>query len=137
MVATNPVLVRLEVGNASNRRLPVSFVLDSNAPYSVLPEDVWRGLGLRPKREVRFILPDGGTVTRAIGEAHFTCEDADGWCPVVLGEPGTRALLSPLTLDVLGLTLDPGDHQPRPMRVMIAWSAAYAQVPLDGDAAPA
>jgi len=37
----------------------VRFLIDSGATYSLLPEPVWRAIGLSPKREMQFVLADG------------------------------------------------------------------------------
>src|SRR5215470_9568033 len=37
----------------------VRFLIDSGATYSLLPEPVWRAIGLRPNREMDFVLADG------------------------------------------------------------------------------
>ena len=41
----------------------VRFLIDSGATYMVLPEDVWRKIGLKPIRGHRFILTDGTSST--------------------------------------------------------------------------
>ena len=41
----------------------VRFLIDSGAVYSLLPDPVWRAIGLVPKREMDFALAD-----RAVGQ---------------------------------------------------------------------
>ena len=43
-----------------------------------------------------------------------------GHTPVILGEPGDEALLGMVTLEVLGLVLDPFKRTLRPMRALLA-----------------
>ena len=40
----------------------IRFLLDSGATYSLLPESVWRPIGLEPTREMTFTLVDGTRV---------------------------------------------------------------------------
>ena len=53
------VSVDVEVSGESGTRATTSFLVDSGASYSVLPHAVWKRLGLRPKRAMRFELADG------------------------------------------------------------------------------
>jgi predicted aspartyl protease len=43
---------------------PVEFLVDSGAKYSVLPQEIWRALGLEPKRRMTFVLADGSRIER-------------------------------------------------------------------------
>ncbi len=47
------------------------FLVDSGAIYSVLPEEVWRALGLKPERTVEFTLADGTSIERGVSECRF------------------------------------------------------------------
>jgi hypothetical protein len=59
-------------------------------------------------------------MTRDVGEAHFAFGDVDGTSPVILGKKGDEALLGTVTLEVLGLVLNPFDRTLRPMRLVLA-----------------
>ncbi len=41
----------------SGEEAEVSFLVDSGATYSLLPESVWRPIGLEPTRETTFTWP--------------------------------------------------------------------------------
>ena len=98
----------------------VRFLVDSGATYSVLPADSWPALGLEPQREVQFTLADGTLITRQVAECRFQLEDTAAHSPVVLGEPGDEALLGVVTLETLGLVLNPFDRSLSPMRMLLA-----------------
>jgi clan AA aspartic protease len=85
----------------------VDFLVDSGASYTLLPHDVWHQLGLQPKRRATFTLADGTKVDREISECHIALAGQEGHTPVILGEPGDEPLLGVITLEVLGLVLDP------------------------------
>ena len=91
--------------NGESRR--VQFLVDSGASYSLLPLEVWEALKLRPKRKLTFTLADGTLVERNISECHVALAGEEGHSPVILGEPGDEALLGAVTLEILGLVLDP------------------------------
>jgi aspartyl protease family protein len=98
----------------------VRFLIDSGATYSLLPESVWRAIGLAPKRDVEFVLADGTTVHRSVSECHLALSQGEGHTPVVLGEPGdAEPLLGVVTLEILGLVFDPFRRTLQPMRMLL------------------
>jgi clan AA aspartic protease len=98
----------------------VDFLVDSGAVYTLLPEKTWKSLGLKEKRRMTFTLADGTRVERAISECHLSLPQGDGHTPVILGEAGDEALLGVVTLEILGLVLDPFKRTLQPMRGMLA-----------------
>lgn len=85
----------------------VKFLVDSGATYSLLPQKVWKALKLKPKRSESFTLADGTVIERDVSECHIALAEHDGHTPVILGQPGDDALLGIVTLENLGLVLDP------------------------------
>lgn len=98
----------------------VRFLVDSGATYSLLPRTVWKAIGLKPRRKVSFTLADGTTVARSVSEAVIELPQGKGHTPVILGEAGDEALLGVVTLEILGLVLNPFDRTLHPMRMMLA-----------------
>jgi|SRR5581483_1695356 len=104
--------------NASG--VAVRFLIDSGATYSLLPEPVWRAIGLAPTREMDFVLADGTTVHRAVSECQISLPQGTGHTPVILGEPGdSEPLLGVVTLEILGLVFDPFRRTLHPMRALM------------------
>lgn len=97
----------------------VHFLVDSGAMYTLLPAPVWQALGLEPKRREAFALADGTQVTRAVSECHLTLPQGETHTPVILGEPGDEALLGTVTLEELGLVLNPFTRQLQRMRMLL------------------
>ena len=110
------------VSVAGRRRRPrrVRFLVDSGAVYSVLPRSEWRALGLRPERDLDFVLADGSTLTRGVSECTFELNDRRATSPVILGESEDQAVLGAVTLETLGLMLNPLSRSLHPMRLIIA-----------------
>ena len=102
------------------KQATVKFLVDSGAVYTLLPDKVWRATGLKPKRRMTFTLADGTEVERAISECHIALPQGDGYTPVILGEPGDDPLLGAVTLEILGLVLNPFNRSLHPMRAMLA-----------------
>lgn len=108
------------VAGANGRHATVRFLVDSGATYSLLPHDVWQAIGLSPKRSATFTLADGATIVRQISECHVTLPQGDAHTPVILGEPGDQAVLGMVTLEILGLILNPFTREFQPMRMLLA-----------------
>jgi len=110
--------VRRERGPSCN----VRFLVDSGATLSVLPWQVWHTLDLKPLRAMDFTLADGTTMRRRVSGCWFRFRGIDAPSPVVLGQRRDTALLGTLTLEALGLVLNPFERTLRPMRMMLASS---------------
>ena len=69
---------------------------------------------------MEFVLADGTTVVRKVSHCMFAYAGVRAPSPVILGEPGDAALLGTVTLESLGLVLNPFDRTLRPMRARLA-----------------
>jgi clan AA aspartic protease len=98
----------------------VRFLVDSGAKYSLLPDGVWQRIGLQPRRTMSFVLADGTTIDRRVSECEVLLPQGQGHTPVILGEPGDEALLGVVTLEELGLVLNPFSRTLQPARMMLA-----------------
>jgi len=108
------------VTGPTGKKVTVRFLVDSGASYTLLPEKVWKRIGLKPKRAELFALADGTTIERQVSEAHIALARADGHTPVILGENGDHPLLGVVTLENLGLVLNPFSRKLQPMRLLLA-----------------
>lgn len=107
------------VTGPTQQQATVRFLVDGGATYSLLPHDAWKAIGLPPKRSLTFALADGTTVERNVSECHVSLPEGEGHTPVVLGEPGDEALLGVVTLEILGLVLNPFTRKLHPMRMLL------------------
>jgi clan AA aspartic protease len=114
--------VLMEVANprAPSKRLRAKFLVDSGATYSVLPEALWRALKLKPEEMVEFALADGSSVERGVTEARFFYAGRARTAPAILGSRGDVPLLGVVTLENLGLMLNPLRRELVPLRTMLA-----------------
>lgn len=94
----------IEVANPAKPKATVrlEFIVDSGAVYSVVPAPVLRRLGIRPLKRETFRLANGTNIVRRKGGALFKFR-SDG----------------ALTLEALGLTLDPIRRELRPMQLVL------------------
>lgn len=95
------------------------LLVDSGATYTLLPKAVWQSLKLVPKRTVSFSLADGTQIERGVSECFISLPQGDGHTPVILGEEADEALLGAVTLEILGLVLDPFKRTLQPMRMLL------------------
>lgn len=115
---------RVRVPGTRQKARRVRFLVDSGAVYSVLRRADWRALGLKPERELEFVLADGTTLTRGVSECTFEIQGHRATSPVVLGETEDEALLGAVTLETLALMLNPLNRTLQPMRMVLAGTAA-------------
>jgi clan AA aspartic protease len=100
--------------------IELEFLIDTGAVYSVVPAVVLRKLGIRRHHRETFTLADGTTRTYAVAEAFFALGSRDGTSKVVFGPPGATPLLGALTLESLGLMVNPVTRELVPMRLLLA-----------------
>ena len=114
--------IRIIVSHPSfpRRRTALSLLVDSGAIYSVLPWPHWRRLGLKADDELEFTFADGTTVKRQLSEARFHFRGRSRVSPVLLGETGDAGLLGVVTLETLGLALNPLRRELVPFRAILA-----------------
>jgi len=112
--------VRATVAGSRGRKRSVRFLVDSGASYTVLSHNVWKALGLRPKRNLTFTLADGTELPRKVSECLIHYNGLEAHTPVILGEPGDQSLLGAVTLEILGLVLNPFTRTLQPMKLMLA-----------------
>ncbi len=108
------------VALAPKGRAALKFLVDSGASLTVLPHPIWRRLGLKPRREMAFTLADGTEVRRKISECRIQIMELESHTPVILGEPSDAALLGSITLEILGLKLNPFTRRLEPLHMMLA-----------------
>ena len=97
----------------------LKFMVDSSAVYSVVPTVVLERLGVTPYREEVFRLANGDHIRRRKGAALFTFGARVGVADVVFGEAGDAQLLGALTLESLGLLLDPLKRELRELPMLL------------------
>lgn len=102
------------------KSMDVKFLVDSGATYTLLEKDVWEQIGLTPKRTASFTLADGSHIERQVSECYISLPQGDGHSPVILGEVGDESLLGVITLENLGLILNPFKRTLQPARLLLA-----------------
>lgn len=97
----------------------VRFLIDSGATYSLLPEYIWKEIGLEPKRYMDFTLADGTIIRRPVSECYLSLKEGEAHTPVILGEVDDEALLGVVTLEILGLVFNPFKRTLQPIKAVL------------------
>lgn len=114
--------VRVKVSNPSDggKAFEQEMVVDTGAYMSILPRSVLEGLGIRPVTRRSFGLADGKTrIERDVGTANFSYKEFIGGSPVIFGEESDKALLGVLTIEALGLMVDPVKGELKPVEMFL------------------
>jgi len=114
------VFVKGTVTGPTGKQAKVNFLVDSGATYTLLPQKVWRAIGLKPIDSVKCLLADGTPVERKVSECQIALPQGKRQTPVMLGKKGDAALLGMVTLEELRLILNPFTRELQPMRMMLA-----------------
>ncbi|MEK7168416.1 MAG: aspartyl protease [Patescibacteria group bacterium] len=101
--------LRVSIANPENPRKSenVYFMVDSGAVYSVVDSVILKKLGIKPMSEKEFSLANGDLIKRKMGGALYQYGEEKGHAPVIFGEKGDSNLLGAVTLESMGLVLDP------------------------------
>ncbi len=92
--------------------------MDTGAIFSVVPARVLKELGIDAMQRETLTMADGSHVIYPIGEAFFEFEGKAGTSKVVFGPAGATPLLGALTLESLGLMVNPVTRELKPMRLL-------------------
>ena len=104
----------------SKTTLEANLLVDSGATYSLLPLSICKKLKLKEMRKMEFVLADGTIITRSLSECCFEIEGIKATSPIIIGQKGDVGLLGAVTLENLGLMLDPFKRKLSPMKLMLA-----------------
>ena len=112
----------IEVGNPAKPSLtvPVEFLIDSGAIYSVVPTKILKKLGIKPLSKEEFRLANGELIIRKRGIALFKYGEKIGGADVIFGEKNDSNLLGVATLESLGLALDTLKRELKPLPMILA-----------------
>ena len=100
--------VRIDVGDLQGTRYEaVDALVDTGASHTAAPASFLRRLGIEPYQKGSFQLADGRLVELDIGHTWVRVDGEQAITQVVFAEEGTQPLLGAVTLEQLGLGIDP------------------------------
>ena len=105
------------------RKRECEFLVDSGAVCSVVPKKILKSLGIQPTSSQEFILANGETIKRPVGNAYFEYQGKIRAAPVIFGDEGIF-LLGATTIEALGMILDPIRRELKPLPMVLMLSHA-------------
>ena len=105
---------------ARARAVELDFLIDTGAITSVVPASVLRKLGIERLERQEVTLADRTKQAYAVGEAFFKLGRKGGTSKVLFAPEGVTPLLGALTLESLGLMVNPVTRELTPMRLILA-----------------
>ncbi len=124
-------VLEIEIGNPADPEVTenLEFLIDSGAVYSVVPEAILTKLGIKPLTQEQFRLADGTKILRKKGVALFKYGERLGGADAIFGEEGDATFLGALTLEALGLSLDPLKRELRPLPLLLTNVSLGSAIP--------
>jgi len=119
--AVNAVKVTVLNPLDPSKSATVECLVDTSAAYSQLPSDLLDSVGITPFDERPCIFADGRRSLCRVGRAEFVYETRQTPALVVFGEPAAPALLGAMTLEGLGLGVDPIGKRLIPIEIPMAY----------------
>ncbi len=104
------------------RAIELEFLIDTGAIFSAVSGSIARKLALAKLDRQEFTLADGTHRAYDVGEAFFELGEYSGTSKVVFGPPNVTPLLGALTLESLGLMVNPVTREVSPMRLFLGSS---------------
>jgi clan AA aspartic protease len=115
--------IEATIANPANpkKTKTLRLLVDSGPVYSVVPKSVLSGLGIKSHSTKTFTLADGSEIKRRVGDVIFKLNGHQGASPVIFGETGDSTLLGMVSLEALGLLLDPIRRGLRPLPMVLGF----------------
>jgi predicted aspartyl protease len=104
--------VPIGVGDPQGERFQiVEALVDTGATFSIVPAPILDGLGVEAQRSGSFELADGSFRDYRIGETILRVESKEVHSVVVFGDAEMHPILGAVTLEILGLGVDPAGQR--------------------------
>ena len=113
------VQARVSATENCKRSTEMKFLVDIGVIYTLIPGDQLEKLGIKPTGKRKFRQASGRAISRGVGEARFRIGKYRGTSPVIFGRKRDRPLLGVVTLEVLGLTVDPVSERLQPAELLL------------------
>ncbi|MCX7969857.1 MAG: hypothetical protein N3B10_15395 [Armatimonadetes bacterium] len=112
--------VKIEIGPMDQSRFEeIEALVNTGATYTVVPKDVLERLGIAPQLRRRFRVADGRVVELDMAWVFIRAEGETAFTLCVFGEPSMDALLGAVTLEELGLGVDPINQRLVPVELLL------------------
>ncbi len=109
--------VSIEIGDPQGETFEaVEALVDTGATNTTLPGSVLQQLGVQPYRRSLFELADGSQMELDVGRTWVRVNGQQEFTQVVFGREGSEPILGAVTLEEMGLAVDPVARRLVPVR---------------------
>jgi len=109
--------VRIEVGDPEGKRFQaVEALVDTGATNTALPSSLLAELGVSPHTTTVFELADGRELELGVGRTWVRVDGQQEFTQVVFAGEATEPILGAITLEEMGLAVDPVSRRLLPVR---------------------
>jgi len=113
------VLVRVSNVKEEDNYVDIETLVDTGAWYSIIPKELLDSIKVERRGKKRFVLANGERIERDVGVAFFSYDGFEGVSPVVFGEKNDRKILGVITLETMGLKVDPIKNELSEMELLL------------------
>ncbi len=106
--------------NPSGPFTAIEALVDTGASYTWLPASLLRQMGASPAWKMPFVMADGREVEKEMTTIYVRVDGRERYTPCIFGDEGTNALLGVVTLEELGLGVDPINRKLLPVPGILA-----------------
>ncbi len=109
--------VQIEVGDPEGKRFEVvDALVDTGATNTTLPSELLKALGVAPYTTTVFELADGRQLQLGVGRTWVKVDGQQEFTQVVFAGERTEPILGAVTLEEMGLAVDPVKRRLQPVR---------------------
>lgn len=100
--------VRIEVGDPTGSNFEsLEALSDTGATNTAFPAALLRSLGVAPQGKSGYRIADGSRLELDVGRTWVRVDDKQEFTQVVSGPEGSRPVLGAVTIEEMGLSVDP------------------------------
>lgn len=103
----------------SEPAVTLDLLVDTGAMFSIIPAVNLEQLGVRRLIHRKFRMIDGSLIERDLGPVTMEYEGLSGTIDVIFGSPDDHPVLGVLSLEAMGLEVDPVNNELRPMQMLL------------------
>lgn len=127
--------VTLEISDPLGQRRyeTIEALVDTGATYTWVPRSVLERLGVAPKFRRPFLTADGRQIEREMATILVRIDEREHPTPCIFGDEGTEPLLGVVTLEELGLGVDPVNRRLIPVPGLLMATHPPSHLPPTGE----
>lgn len=113
--------VRIMIMNPADRAqsAQIDLLADTGAGFSIIPRTLLEKIGIPVEFRRAFTLANGERISREVGNLLWRYNGDTSSAPVIFGEASDKPLLGVVTLEALGLRVNPNTQKVEPEELLL------------------